>query len=135
VNGLSPRQLETLEALERYTDAKGYPPTLRELGVALGGVSTRCVQGFMEALQRKGFVEIGAMSARSRRSLRTPQARVSLILDDGTLFDGRPFARAGQCAPGIDDRRLDALLRRVGAGAGCVWLADVERALAPTTRR
>lgn len=72
---LAPRQRELLDFVAAYTDQKGIPPSLREIGEALGIRSTNGVSDHVKALVKKGYLErVG--DARTSRGLRlTAQAR------------------------------------------------------------
>lgn len=50
------RQLEVVQAIEALTEDKGYPPTTRELGDALGIRSTNAMTDHLKALRKKGLV-------------------------------------------------------------------------------
>jgi repressor LexA len=64
-----------LDFIASYTDQKGVPPTIREIGEALGIKSTNGVSDHIKALVRKGYLErVG--DARSSRGVRiAPSAR------------------------------------------------------------
>jgi repressor LexA len=72
---LAPRQRELLDYVAAYTDQKGIPPSLREIGEALGIRSTNGVSDHVKALVKKGYLErVG--DARTSRGIRlTAQAR------------------------------------------------------------
>ena len=61
----TPRQLEVLAAIVRLTDANGFPPTLRELGIAMDIRSTNGVNDHLKALQRKGLIRREPLKSRS----------------------------------------------------------------------
>ena len=71
--GLTARQREVLDVLREYAARKGYPPSIRELGKALGISSLRGVTIHLDALSRKGFIERESTS-RSIRLLTAPDA-------------------------------------------------------------
>ncbi len=75
MDDLAPRQRELLDFIASYTDQKGIPPSLREIGEALGIRSTNGVSDHVKALVRKGYLErVG--DARTSRGLKlTEQAR------------------------------------------------------------
>lgn len=62
---LTPRQAEFLAALERLASDIGYPPTLRELGEALGIRSTNGVADYLRALERKGYLRRESLKSRA----------------------------------------------------------------------
>ncbi|MBN1994758.1 MAG: transcriptional repressor LexA [Anaerolineae bacterium] len=53
---LSERQNKILEFLKSFTLDNGYPPTIREIGKAVGITSTSVVNYNLDALQRAGFI-------------------------------------------------------------------------------
>ena len=54
--GLTRRQQEILTFVRRYTDAHGYPPSVREIGQALGLTSSSTVHSHLSALEKKGYL-------------------------------------------------------------------------------
>ena len=66
---LTARQQEMLDYIERETGSTGVPPSIRQIGTALGISSTNGVRLHLQALQKKGYI---------RRSQRTSRGIVSL---------------------------------------------------------
>lgn len=66
---LTARQQEMLDYIERETSSSGVPPSIRQIGTALGISSTNGVRLHLQALQKKGYI---------RRSQRTSRGIVSL---------------------------------------------------------
>ncbi|MGH9894333.1 MAG: MarR family transcriptional regulator, partial [bacterium] len=54
--GLTRRQKEILTFIQRYGDAHGYPPSVREIGQALGLTSSSTVHSHLTALEKKGYL-------------------------------------------------------------------------------
>ena len=54
--GLTPRQRAVLEAVRDLTADQGYPPSLREIGEAVGLSSTSSVTHQVNPLQRAGLL-------------------------------------------------------------------------------
>ena len=54
--GLSPRQRRVLEVIRDWVDRFGYPPSVREIGEAVGLTSTSSVAHQLRALERKGYL-------------------------------------------------------------------------------
>jgi repressor LexA len=54
--GLSERQNKILDFLKTFTLDNGYPPTIREIGKAVGITSTSVVNYNLDALQRAGYI-------------------------------------------------------------------------------
>src|SRR5919201_2970140 len=71
--GLTDRQLEVLRFIAAEIEERGYPPTIREIGEALGIASTNGVNDHLKALEKKGFLVRDPV--KSRALTPTPQAR------------------------------------------------------------
>ncbi len=54
--GLTPRQRKVLEVIRDSVERRGYPPTVREIGEAVGLHSTSSVSHQLSMLQKKGFL-------------------------------------------------------------------------------
>jgi len=66
------RQLEVLAVVARSVRERGYPPTIREIGDAIGIRSTNGVDDHLEALRKKGFIfRNNAVDAKSRTNVPT----------------------------------------------------------------
>ena len=51
------KQLEIYEFLKQYTEKKGYPPSVREIGKAVSLRSTSTVHGHLKRLEKKGMIK------------------------------------------------------------------------------
>ena len=85
--GLTTRQRRILEVIRDHMRQQGYPPSVREIGEAVGLTSTSSVAHQLGTLQRKGFL---------RRDANRPRA-VDVRLPEAAEYD-----RAGHDA-GADD--------------------------------
>jgi repressor LexA len=56
IEGLNPRQREILEFLRNHSRNHAYPPTVREIGQAVGLSSSSTVQNHLNALEQKGHI-------------------------------------------------------------------------------
>lgn len=65
VEGLTDRQRQTLEFIATTVAERGYPPSVREIGEAMGLASSSTVHSHMQALQRKGFIKIDPTKPRA----------------------------------------------------------------------
>ncbi len=54
--GLTPRQRKVLEVIRDWVERFGYPPSVREIGDAVGLTSTSSVHHQLRALERKGYL-------------------------------------------------------------------------------
>src|SRR4051812_704508 len=75
---LTPRQQATLEYVADHTAKHGYPPTVREIGQAVGLASSSTVHAHLNNLQRLGHL---------RRDPTKPRA-LGLVARDGGGVDG-----------------------------------------------
>ncbi len=55
-SGLTPRQRRVLEVIRSAVERKGYPPSMREIGEAVGLTSSSSVSHQLATLERKGFL-------------------------------------------------------------------------------
>ncbi|UGQ13906.1 transcriptional repressor LexA [Yinghuangia sp. ASG 101] len=55
-NGLTARQKRVLEVIRASVESRGYPPSMREIGEAVGLSSTSSVAHQLMALERKGYL-------------------------------------------------------------------------------
>lgn len=54
--GLTPRQREVLATITELTERRGYPPTIREIGAAVGMASPSSVHHHVRALEQAGLL-------------------------------------------------------------------------------
>jgi repressor LexA len=71
-SGLTPLQRDTLEEICRHLDAKGYPPTVKELSQVFG-VTEPSIYDRIKQLVRKGYLGREGRKARSLTVLRRPE--------------------------------------------------------------
>ena len=55
-SGLTPRQRRVLEVIRASVERRGYPPSMREIGEAVGLTSSSSVSHQLMTLERKGFL-------------------------------------------------------------------------------
>lgn len=56
MSDLTPKQAAILEVIKRNIRQKGYPPSVREIGQAVGLSSSSTVHGYLKKLEDKGFL-------------------------------------------------------------------------------
>lgn len=56
MSDLTPRQREILEFIRREVQQRGYPPSVREIGQAVGLSSSSTVHGHLGKLEEKGYI-------------------------------------------------------------------------------
>ena len=108
VDALTPRQRQVLEFIDEQVRARGYPPSVREIGEAVGLSSSSTVHAHLAALQDKGYL---------RRDPTKPRAiETTLEPDSGLAVERRPA-------------RHVPLLGDVAAGTGVLAAEQVEETL------
>jgi repressor LexA len=104
---LSDRQRRILEFIQSYSDEHGYPPSVREIGEAVGLRSPSSVHSQLEVLEDKGYL---------RRDPTKPRA-LELGRDPETMLEMRPaparnIPLVGEIAAGgpiLAEERVDAV--------------------------
>lgn len=69
--GLSKRQAEILEYIIRQINLKGYPPSVREIGEAVGLQSSSTVHNHLTQLEEKGYIRRDPTKPRAIMILKT----------------------------------------------------------------
>lgn len=105
---LSERQQRILAFIEQYSDENGYPPTIREIGKAVGITSTSVVKYNLERLKEKGCIDRSKEVSRGLRLVKktTPASDVTPVDVNlrqmlsvpiyGQIAAGQPIAASGQ---------------------------------------
>jgi len=112
---LTDRQQTVLDFIEQSVATAGFPPTIAEIAAAFGVRSTNSIRGHLQALARKGVIELVPSASRGIRLLK-PRAESGLPLI-GRVAAGQPILAEehieGYCQLGADlfRRRADYLLR------------------------
>ena len=117
---LTDRQREVLEAIRKHIAARGFPPSRQELANALGLSAPGSVEGHLNALVRKGWIELAHDTRRGIRLLNAGE--VPLIEAIGDIAAGEPLVAesrildrmAGTCADWFCPRP-DFFLRVMGS--------------------
>jgi repressor LexA len=106
---LTDRQKEVLAFIQESIGARGYPPTLREIGERMGIRSTNGVNDHLKALEKKGYLAREDLKSRALRPLKLPTG-----------------ARLAQAIPLGDDLVDVPLVGKVAAGAPLLAVENVE---------
>src|SRR5215210_1683007 len=80
-HGLTPRQRRILEVIKAAVESRGYPPSIREMGEAVGLASSSSVAHQLKALEQKGFL---------RRDPNRPRALEVLLPSDASSVQDKP---------------------------------------------
>ena len=126
-DGLTVRQRRVLEVIRNSVDRRGYPPSLREIGEAVGLTSPSSVAHQLSTLERKGFLRrdpnrpraIEVVSPDSPADMRGSRGGAS-IEDETATYD----------ETGVNDQRPEAsyvpVLGRIAAGVPILAEETVE---------
>lgn len=105
---LTPRQRQVLQFVDAEVRERGYPPSVREIGDAIGLSSSSTVHAHLAALQNKGYL---------RRDPTKPRAiEVCFEPDTGAIVDRRPV-------------RHVPLVGDVAAGTGVLAAQNIEETM------
>src|SRR5918911_4651530 len=97
--GLTKRQEEIFDFIKRYAGKYGYPPTVREIGKAVGLASSSTVHAHLENLEKYGVLRrnpakpraIELMIDRAKKAM-TPEGALPLV---GQVAAGEPLLARG----------------------------------------
>ncbi len=114
---LSPKQHRILEYIQQSVAARGYPPSMREIGDAVGLASLSSVTHQLKQLELSGYL---------RRDPKKPRALEVVI--------GVPAVESEQPAPHLGDAAMVPLVGRIAAGTPILADQQVEEVF-PIPRR
>ena len=123
---LTPRQRAVLECIRQSLEARGYPPTMREIGERVGLTSPSSVKHQLEVLERKGFLRRDPNRPRAMEIVQPHDAQL-VPLDRGPAeVTAHPaLALASEGAAPDDNRPAPSYVPLVGRiAAGGPILAD-----------
>lgn len=137
--GLTPRQRRILEYIRVTVDARGYPPSIREMGEAVGLASSSSVSHQLRVLERKGFLRRDPHRPRALEVMLPEQEAPSddigtSALDETGLGDAFPNAvrvpvlgRIAAGAPILAEEQIDHVmpLPKELVGDGVVFSLEV----------
>lgn len=115
---LTDRQQEILAFIEQSLAQEGFPPTIAEIAAAFGVRSTNSIRGHLQALARKGVIELVPAASRGIRLLRPPAEQGLPLI--GRVAAGQPILAEEHieryCSLGTElfNNRADYLLRVYG---------------------
>lgn len=114
---LTRRQLEILEFIQEYLDDNGYPPTVRDIGAAVGLTSSSTVHAHLANLEKAGAI---------RRDPTKPRA-LEILSDTGrSVADGARRA-ARRVSEAVDNATSGLpLIGSVAAGGPIVAEQNIE---------
>lgn len=89
---MSKRQSDILAFIAKHNEEKGYSPTHREIGTAVGLLSQSTVHGHIERLASKGLITFEPSSPRTIKLVE--QSSTASEVKVMTVEDGQPTAIA-----------------------------------------
>ena len=69
-DGLNKREKSILKYIAKQIEKNGYPPSVREIGKAVGLSSTATVHGYLAKLEEKGYVKKETQKGRTLKLLK-----------------------------------------------------------------
>ncbi len=116
---LTARQKEVLDYIQTCIDEKHYPPSVREIGEALGLSSPSTVHAHLAALERKGYINRDASKSRS------------VVLTDASADATGKSASAGSASSAAGSGTTSNVVRlplvgKVAAGAPILAEQNIE---------
>jgi len=107
-NKLTDRQEEILSFIRQFTNETGYPPTLREIGKHFQISSTFGVKRHLEALVKKGFINIESNASRGISFIKkNDDELINKIANDENVFIKIPIL--GRVAAGLPINSVENL--------------------------
>ncbi|MDO8107402.1 transcriptional repressor LexA [Isoptericola sp. b441] len=105
-DGLTPRQRLVLETIRSSVEQRGYPPSMREIGDAVGLTSPSSVKHQLQALERKGYL---------RRDPHRPRA-IEIVQPDDSRSIGQLSAPVAEDATERPTPSYVPVVGRIAAG-------------------
>lgn len=115
-SGLTPRQHRVLEVIRASVQERGYPPSMREIGEAVGLTSVSSVSHQLRQLQSKGYL---------RRDANRPRAVEMRVPGGGRAHSASPYdeTESGESRP---DAAYVPVVGRIAAGGPILAEQSVE---------
>jgi repressor LexA len=128
--GLTPRQQRVLNVIRESLEARGYPPSMREIGEKVGLTSSSSVAHQLRVLEEKGFLKRDPNRPRALQVF-SPDENV---IDETGIGDARPAATyvpmVGRIAAGgpiLAEERVEEIfpLPKTLVGEGTLFMLEV----------
>ena len=101
---LTDRQREILNYIEREVRTTGVPPSIRQIGVALGISSTNGVRAHLQALEKKGYIHRSSRTSRGIASLDRLRRTATRALPETMAIPILGHVTAGQPILAVENR-------------------------------
>ena len=86
---LNKREKAILKFIEKEVISNGYPPSVREIGKAVGLKSTATVHGYLSKLEEKGYIKKEQQKGRTLKLLKGGMQNQSKISENKELYNGK----------------------------------------------
>ena len=97
MKGLTVKQQQIYDFICQHQEERGYPPTIREIGINFNLNSTGSVRDYLHALEKKGFINRNLRTSRGIEILKkTIIAKTRSIPIYGSIAAGAPTVAAQQ---------------------------------------
>ncbi len=109
---LTEKQKNVLAFIDQFTKENGYPPSVREIGAAVGLTSTATVHGYLERLEKKGYLDRAALKTRAMRVV-NPQAEESIqtnVTEDEKYMEVPIVGRVAAGSPILAQEQVEGYL-------------------------
>lgn len=94
MTSLSHRQEQILKFIRQTVQERGYPPSVREIGEAVGLASSSTVHGHLERLQAKGLLRRDPTKPRAIELLQETEPEVKGVPSKGRIGERAPYVMA-----------------------------------------
>jgi repressor LexA len=118
VQGLTDRQQQILDFIQKRIEEQGYPPTIREIGEEMGIRSTNGVNDHLKALERKGFLKREGLKSRALKPMPIDEGATirgnvvsALVPDNGSTIDVPILGRVAAGSPILADEHVEATVQ------------------------
>lgn len=130
---LTKRQTEILDFIQRYLEENGYPPTVRDIGGAVGLTSSSTVHAHLSNLEKAGAIRRDPTKPRALEvigdKVRRAAGRAAGVISDGVATAGR-LPLVGQVAAGepiLAEQNIEEYVEvpRIGGGDDADFVLSV----------
>ncbi len=118
-DALNPRESAVLAAITRNIRSKGYPPSVREIGDAVGLLSSSTVHGYLRRLEEKGYLRRDVAKPRAMEVIGQPSSETVHLPVFGRLVPEKPLRTE-------ENRRGTFILPRSFLGEGSFFVVGIE---------
>lgn len=88
-NAINKREKAILKFIEKQITTNGYPPSVREIGKAVGLKSTATVHGYLGKLQEKGYIKKEDQKGRTLKLLKGGAGKDKAAEETKNFYSGR----------------------------------------------